>query len=165
MNRDTEVYADPVELPEGIHHGGSRAYAQHRCRCRHCVQWRRLFSQMTYWKSRTDRIVRRLAARDYLASVGIQVYGRGPFRKNPHRLARLIADHLNDDLDAWFNTTREELNRGESDYRPDHGIDYRGGDHLRNQFGDEPDPGNREPWYLGGHRPVQAPAEDEEADQ
>lgn len=39
-------YADPVDLPEHLSHGGSTAYhAPYRCRCWLCVEWRRSYDR------------------------------------------------------------------------------------------------------------------------
>lgn len=105
MNRDTEEYDDPVELPEGVHHGGSTAYGRHKCRCRHCVKYRRLYDQMTRYRHAAAVKATKVGARDYLAHRGIQVYGPGPFRKNPRALAKLVAAYFGDDLELWTEKT------------------------------------------------------------
>lgn len=107
MNRSTEVFAEPVDLPEGVHHCGPTAYNKYGCRCRYCVTWSRLY-QRAQEARRTDQSRRRRQeARDYLAHRGIQVWGSGPFRKNPLPVARMVADYLGDDLEAWMNREDE----------------------------------------------------------
>lgn len=101
MNIRTEVFADPVELPDHLHHCGSTAYDKYGCRCRYCVIWRRMYDQMARYRSSAAIKRRKTGARDYLAHRGIQVYGPGPFRKNPLPLARLVANHFGDDLSLW----------------------------------------------------------------
>lgn len=101
MNRDTEVFAAPVELPEGLHHGGATAYGRYKCRCRYCVKWRRLYDQMLHFRRAAEVKVQKRGAKDYLAHRGIQVHGPGPFYKNPYPLAKLVAKYFNDDLTNW----------------------------------------------------------------
>lgn len=100
MNRTREKFAEPVELPDGVDHGGHTAYG-HGCRCGYCVRFRRLYDQMTRYRTAVRTSRRKRGARDYLAHRGIQVYGPGPFLKNPLPLARLVADYFGDDLAIW----------------------------------------------------------------
>lgn len=95
MNRDDEAYEDPVELPEGVHHGSLRAYNAHKCRCRYCVRYRRLYDSMDRYR-KTSR--RRDGATAYLARRGVYLSGRGTFSRSPGRLAQIIAEYLGDDL-------------------------------------------------------------------
>jgi hypothetical protein len=107
VNRNTEEFADPVDLPAGVHHCTSTAYNKYRCRCRYCTTWSRLYQRAREARrTETTRRQRRMT-RDYLAYRGIQVWGSGPFRKHPLPLARLVARYLNDDLDQWLNREDE----------------------------------------------------------
>lgn len=102
MNRlPPEEFGDPVDLPEGVHHGGHTAYGRHGCRCRYCVQYRRLYDKWARLNAAAGLREEKRSARDYLAWRGIQVYGPGPFRRNPIRLAQIVAAYFNDDLAAW----------------------------------------------------------------
>jgi hypothetical protein len=106
VNLGSETFPDPVPLPEGVHHCGPTAYNKYKCRCRYCATWSRLYQQARQARRTEQERRRRRLTRDYLAYRGIQVYGSGPFRKNPLPLARVVAAFLGDDLDAWV--TRED---------------------------------------------------------
>ena len=100
MNRDTREYDEPVDLPDGVDHGGSRAYTL-GCRCRYCVKFRRLYDQMARYRTSARNHTRKTGARHYLAHRGVQVWGPGPWFKNPLPLARLVAEYLGDDIELW----------------------------------------------------------------
>lgn len=106
MRRNTETFAAPITLPEGVDHCGPRAYAL-GCRCRYCVTWRRLYDQVTYWKEAPRRRSRREAALSYLAHRGVAVT-HGPFKKRPGTLAHLVANYFLDDLRVWVVPDDEE---------------------------------------------------------
>lgn len=103
MNRNSEDFPDPVELPEGVHHCGPTAYNKYKCRCRYCATWSRLYQRAREARRTETNRRRRRMARDYLAYRGIQVWGSGPFRKQPLPLARIVARYLGDDLDDWLD--------------------------------------------------------------
>lgn len=107
MNRSTETFADPVELPGGVDHCGPTAYGKYGCRCRYCVTWSRLYQRAREARRTEQTRQKRRGCRDYLAYRGIQVWGSGPFRKNPLPLARVVARYLGDDLDMWLNREDE----------------------------------------------------------
>lgn len=107
MNRSTETFDDPVELPDGVEHCGPTAYNRYKCRCRYCVLWRRMYDRVKETKRQARRVQLRDGARDYLAYRGVQVFGPGPFRRNPLPLARILAAYLGDDLDMWLNRKDE----------------------------------------------------------
>jgi hypothetical protein len=102
VNINREEFDEPVELPEGVHHGGSTGYVGHSCRCRHCVTWSRMYAQIRYYKAHNERLKRRREAQDYLMLRGVYLAGPGPFKRVPTKLARLVADFLGDDLDQWL---------------------------------------------------------------
>jgi hypothetical protein len=102
-NRNREEFADPADLPAGIHHCTPTAYNRYRCRCRYCTTWSRLDSKARYVQTQAHRVKQRDGARDYLANRGVQVFGPGPFRKNPIRLAELVAGYFGDDIRLWVN--------------------------------------------------------------
>ena len=103
MSTDDGEFADPVDLPDGIHHCGPTAYNLYKCRCRYCVTWRRLYDQKVHAQNARARMAKRREARDYLAFRGIQLNGPGPFGRSPRRLALIVADYLGDDLDALLD--------------------------------------------------------------
>jgi hypothetical protein len=103
VNRNTETFAGPVELPEGVEHCGPTAYNKYGCRCRYCTTWSRLYQQAKAARQYNSLVKRRDGARDYLANRGIQVFGPGPFRKNPLRLAQIVAEYFGDDIRLWVN--------------------------------------------------------------
>lgn len=109
MNRDREVYADPVELPEDVFHGESRAYNGYGCRCRGCTKWRRMYDQVRYWQAKADQRPKGRADRSrlYLTSRGVAAFS-GTFKRRPTALARLVADYLGDDLNQWFRIQESE---------------------------------------------------------
>jgi len=106
VNRDTEEFAEPMDLPEGVQHCGSTAYGL-GCRCRYCVKWRRMYDQITYWKQAPRRRTRSEAALRYLAHRGVAVT-HGPFKKRPGVLAQLVANYFYDDLRVWVVPEEEE---------------------------------------------------------
>jgi hypothetical protein len=95
-------FREPVDLPEGVSHCTPTAYGTYKCRCRYCVTWRRMYDQIRHHRDKEERQTRKRDCRDYLAHRGIHVYGSGPFRNRPERLARIVADALGDDLEAWL---------------------------------------------------------------
>lgn len=99
MNRSKEVFADPVQLPEGVHHCGPTAYNRYKCRCRYCCTWRRLYDRNIDLRNRVTWSASD-AARAYLTSRGIAVWG-GVFNKRPQVLARIVAGYFMDDLGEW----------------------------------------------------------------
>lgn len=103
MNKSKEVFSDPVNLPDGVDHCGPTAYNRYGCRCRYCTMWSRLDSRARYVQTQAQRVRQRDGARDYLANRGIQVFGPGPFRKNPLRLAQIVANYFGDDIRLWIN--------------------------------------------------------------
>lgn len=97
---DAEEYADPVDLPAGVHHCSPAAYNHHGCRCRYCVQWRRLYDRALYYRNNPVRWSTKDAAHAYLTHRGIAAYS-GRFKHQPQILARLVANYFNDDLNEW----------------------------------------------------------------
>ena len=105
MNRDREEFADPVELPEGVHHATQTAYGPaHRCRCRYCVKWRRMYDQLRDARERAARTEYQGAARAYLIHRGVLIYD-GPLKRRPLILARWLASYLGDNLEDWKEGT------------------------------------------------------------
>lgn len=109
MSRGPEEYPAPVDLPEGVWHCTPNAYNHYKCRCFYCSTWSKLYQQARQQRRQQLIIERRQFARDYLARRGIQVYGSGPFRRNPTPLARIVAKYLGDDFDAWADNRAEFL--------------------------------------------------------
>lgn len=103
VNYNTEVFPDPADVPEDIPHGGSSAYNDYHCRCRHCATWSRLHRQVNYWRDQAQRLKRRREAQDYLALKGVTLAGPGVFRDSPIELALIVAKYLGEDLEAWLN--------------------------------------------------------------
>ena len=107
MNHSSETFPDPVELPEGVFHCGPTAYNKYGCRCRYCATWSRLYQRAREARRTETTRRKRRAVRDYLAYRGVQVWGSGPFRKNPLPLAQMVARYLGDDLETWLNREDE----------------------------------------------------------
>lgn len=105
MNYNEEIFADPVDVPEDVPHGGSVAYNDYHCRCRHCTTYARMKRQVGYWRSKAERLARHRRAEDYLVLRGITLCGPGPFRESPLELARIVANYLGHDIDAWMSGT------------------------------------------------------------
>lgn len=92
-----QPYRDPVRLPDGVEHGSPSAYNKHRCRCAPCFEWRRGYDRMKRERAALLRKERRMTDREYLLTRGIELWGPGPFSRNPTVLANIVRRYLGDE--------------------------------------------------------------------